>query len=101
MNSSTVSGTPAFPNTIQPIPPSDVLARIRTFEQTALAKVLHWGPLAAAALIVLGGIILLLGLLFGARNWRSKGITIAAIGPLGYLAAVALLRVLLYQHIRL
>lgn len=81
--------------TVQAVPPGELLGRVHGFEALVQADLLHWGPAVAAASVLVGVGLGLLGGLTGWRGLRRTGLAVGLTGPVGYVLAVIVLRTLL------
>ena len=81
--------------TVRPISPGVLFGRIHGFEPLAQADVLHWGPAVAAASIVVGGALAMLGGIAGWLGLRRTGFAVGLAGLVGDALAVVVLRTLL------
>lgn len=77
------------------VPPGELLERVHGFEVLAQSDLLHWGPAVAAASILMGVGLGLVGALAGWRGLRRTGLAIGLSGPVGYVVAAIVLRTLL------
>jgi len=81
--------------TVPAVSAGDLFGAIRSFEALAQADVLRWGPVVAAASILAGISLALVGGIAGWRGLRRTGLAVGLTGAVGYALAVIVLRTLL------